>query len=56
MEDPKCSFNTKNESKYLNEAEAKCEFKKTILATIVRHYIERYVIFTSNKNIFYGTI
>ena len=39
MEDPKSSFDTKNELKYLNEIEDNSEFKKAILAAIVRQYI-----------------
>ena len=41
MEDPKSSLDTKNEPKDLNEAEAKSEVKKSILAAKVRQYIER---------------
>ena len=36
MEDPEDSFNTKNEPKYLSEAESKSEVKKDILAARVR--------------------
>ena len=56
MEDPKDSFDTKNEQKYLNETEAKSEFKKSILATRVRRYIEREAILVSNMNMIYGII
>ena len=41
MEDPKASFDTKNEPKHLDETEAKSEVKKAILAVRVRHYVER---------------
>ena len=41
MEDTKDSFDTKNEPKDLNEAEANSEVKKYILAARVRQYIER---------------
>ena len=41
MEDPKTSFDTKNELKDLNENEPKSKIKKAILATRVRKYIER---------------
>ena len=40
-EDPNASFNTKNEPKYLIEAEYKSEVKKDVLAARVRQYIER---------------
>ena len=40
MEYPKSSFDTKNEPKYVNGAEAKSEVKKSILAARVRQYIK----------------
>ena len=55
-EDPKSSFDTKNETKYLNESEAKSEVKNSILATRVRKYIEREVRLVSNMNKNYGII
>ena len=39
LEDPKTSFDTKSEPKYLNETEAKSEVKKYILSTRVIQYI-----------------
>ena len=48
MEYPKDSFNTKNESKDLNEAEANFEVKKSILITRARQYIEKEAILVSN--------
>ena len=56
INDPKASFDTKNEQKYLNETEAKSEFKKAILATKLRQYIERDLILVSNMNNIYGII
>ena len=41
MEDPKVSFDAKNEPKYLDETEAKSEVMKDILTSIVRQYIDR---------------
>ena len=41
MEDPRDSFDTKNEPKYLNESESKYEVKKDIMGARVRQYIER---------------
>ena len=40
MEYKKDYFETKNEPKYLNEPEAKSEFKKAILDARVRQYID----------------
>ena len=56
MEDPKAYLDTKNETKYLNEAEAKSRFKKYVLAERGRQYIEREVILVSNRNKIYGII
>ena len=56
MEDPKDSFDTKNDPKYLNEAEAKSKFKIVILAARVRLYIERDARLVSSMNKMYGTI
>ena len=53
MEDPMASFETKNEPKDLYETESKSEFKKYVLATRVRHYIERESILVSNMNKMY---
>ena len=39
MEDPKASFDTKKEPKYLNKTETRSEVKKYILAKIVSRYI-----------------
>ena len=41
LEDPKANFDTKNEPKALNKAEAKSEVKKVMLVKRVRKYIER---------------
>ena len=56
MEDPKASFNAKNEPKYLNKAVSKSEVKKAILATRVRQYIQRKSRLFSNMNKIYGII
>ena len=56
MEDPKASFNIQNGPKYLNETEAKSEVKKYILASIVRHYIERGDRLVSSMKNTYGII
>ena len=48
MEDPKASFDTQNELKYLNETEAKYEVKKAILAARLSQYIERETRLVSN--------
>ena len=56
MEDPKSSFDTKNEPKYSNETEAKSEVKKAILPSRGSQYIVREARLVSNKNFFYGII
>ena len=56
MEDMKASLDTKNEPKYLNQAEAKYEVNKYILALIVSKYNEIEVIFFLNVNKIYGII
>ena len=56
MEDPKASFNIQNGPKYLNETEAKSEFKKAILAVRVRQYIEREARLISDMNKIYVII
>ena len=56
MEYPKASFDTKNELKYFNEAEAKSEVNKAILAAIVSQYIEIEAILVSIMNKIYGII
>ena len=60
VEDPKDSFDTKNQPKHLNETEATYEVNKAILYARVRHYIERGGIMVSNINkicgIIWGTV
>ena len=56
MEYPKASFDTKNGPKYLNETEAKSEFKKYVLDERVRKYIEREGRLVSNMKKSYGII
>ena len=56
MENPKASFDTKNEPKYLYKDEAKSEVKKAILDAIVRQYIDRDAILVSNMNKIYVII
>ena len=56
MEYPKDSFDTKNEPKYLNQAEAKYEVNKAILAARARQYTEREARFVSKMNKTYGII
>ena len=41
MEDSKASFDNKNEPKDLNKTQVESEVKTSILAAIVRQYIER---------------
>ena len=56
MEYPKASFDTKNGPKYLNETEAKSEFKKYVLDERVRKYIEREARLVSSMKKSYGII
>ena len=56
IEDPKAPFDTNNEPKYLNETEAKSEFKKYVLDERVRKYIEREARLVSSMKKSYGII